>query len=83
MTLTDREREPGALTPRQHEIGRLILDGLTYNEIGRELHLSPKTVETYVTAMRYKLDISHDGTRGLGRARLFAALRQYYAQDAT
>ncbi len=90
MTLTPREREPGPLTPRQRQVGRLILDGLTYTEIGAHLHLSPKTVETYVTAMRYRLDVAGEEERHT-RSRLFAALRAYFdehrhyyvEQDAT
>lgn len=81
MTLTPRERLPGPLTPRQRQVGRLILDGMTYVEIGHELHLAPKTVETYVTAMRYRLDVSNEDTRGFNRSRLFAALRAYFGEE--
>jgi DNA-binding NarL/FixJ family response regulator len=80
MTLTAREREPGPLTARQVQVGRLILDGLTYREIGARLHLAPKTVETYVTAMRYRLDVANEEERQT-RSRLFAALRAYFADE--
>lgn len=81
MTLTARERQPGDLTPRQRQVGRLILDGLTYTEIGQRLHLSPKTVETYVTGMRYRLGISPEDDRRRSRSRLFAALRDYFDEQ--
>lgn len=78
MTLTPRERQPGDLTPRQRQVGRLILDGLTYTEIGQQLHLSPKTVETYVTGMRYRLGVDNEDRR---RSLLFAALRRYFDEQ--
>ena len=81
MTLTPRERQPGDLTRRQCQVGRLILDGLTYAEIGQTLHLSPKTVETYVTAMRYRLGISPEDDRHRSRSRLFTALRDYFDEQ--
>lgn len=79
MALTPRQREIGDLTPRQSQVGRLILDGLTYVEIGQRLYLSPKTVETYVTAMRYRLGMDPEGDRR--RSEFFAALRRYYAEQ--
>ena len=80
MALTAREREPGALTPRQVQVGRMILEGLTYREIGQQLHLSPKTVETYATAIRYRLGVSEGN--GRRRSPLFAALRAYFADES-
>jgi DNA-binding CsgD family transcriptional regulator len=80
MTLTARERRPGPLTPRQAQVGRLILDGLTYVEIGQALHLAPKTVETYVVMMRHRLGLGGDG-EDRRRSRLFAALRAYFADE--
>lgn len=77
MTLTPRERQPGDLTARQRQVGRLILEGLTYPEIGTRLHLSTKTVETYATAIRYRLGVTNEDRHR--RSELFAALRQYYA----
>lgn len=47
------------LTKREKEILRLIADGLTNQEIGEKLFISPRTVETHRTNIMQKLDI-HD-----------------------
>lgn len=39
------------LTPRQEEVLRLLLDGCSNKEIGRELNLSDETVKNHVTAI--------------------------------
>ncbi|SDH55313.1 Predicted ATPase [Actinokineospora alba] len=36
------------LTPREHDVVALVTDGLTYKEIGSRLHVSARTVETYI-----------------------------------
>lgn len=53
------------LTPREREVLRLIARGYTYKEVARELHLSVKTVETHVSAVLHKLQLSnrHELTR--------------------
>ncbi|HXV94190.1 MAG TPA: helix-turn-helix transcriptional regulator, partial [Pseudonocardia sp.] len=58
----------GGLTAREKDVGALILDGLTYREIGMRLYISPKTVEQHVARLRQKLAAST-------RAQLVAALR--------
>ena len=40
-----------ALTPRETEILRYLARGLTVREVARELHLSPKTVDSHKTCM--------------------------------
>lgn len=42
-----RPRRGVALTPRELDVARLLFVGLTYKEIGRELGVTAKTVETY------------------------------------
>src|ERR1700756_130354 len=54
------------LTPREREVLRLIARGYTYKEIARELYISIKTVETHVSSVLRKLQLStpHQLTRG-------------------
>ena len=53
------------LSPREREVMRLIARGYTYKEIARRLSLSIKTVETHVSAVLRKLQLSsrHELTR--------------------
>jgi DNA-binding NarL/FixJ family response regulator len=46
------------LSLRENEILCLVLEGKTSAEIGRDLHLSPKTVESYRSRIMKKLGIS-------------------------
>jgi DNA-binding NarL/FixJ family response regulator len=46
------------LTPREREVLRLIARGYAYKQIARELHISVKTVETHVSAVLRKLQLS-------------------------
>ena len=45
------------LTPRELEILRLIADGLSTAEIGKELYISDTTVKTHVTHILQKLNL--------------------------
>jgi DNA-binding NarL/FixJ family response regulator len=68
--LTARERdEPGAagaespfplerLTTRERQVLRLIVDGQTSAEVGKNLGLSPKSVDTYRSRLMAKLNIT-------------------------
>jgi DNA-binding NarL/FixJ family response regulator len=47
------------LTPREREVLRYIARGYTYKEVASELHLSVKTVETHVSAVLRKLQLSN------------------------
>ncbi|MFL5738308.1 MAG: response regulator [Actinomycetota bacterium] len=47
------------LTPREREVLRYIARGYTYKEVASELHLSIKTVETHVSAVLRKLQLSN------------------------
>lgn len=46
----------GALTEREREVLALVGQGLTNEEIGRELYLSPLTAKTHVSRIMSKLD---------------------------
>ncbi|MFD9734556.1 LuxR C-terminal-related transcriptional regulator [Umezawaea sp. NPDC059074] len=50
--------ETRLLTEREREVGALVLDGLTYKQVGDRLFISGKTVEHHVTRMRQKLGCS-------------------------
>jgi DNA-binding NarL/FixJ family response regulator len=45
------------LTAREHEVFRLMADGLSNAEIGRELYIGETTVKTHVTRVLQKLDL--------------------------
>jgi DNA-binding NarL/FixJ family response regulator len=64
--------EPDHLSPREHEVLRLIARGYTYKEIARELTISVKTVESHVSAVLRKLQLStrHQLTRWAAERRL-------------
>ena len=47
------------LTPREHEVLRLIARGYAYKEIATRLHLSVKTIESHVSAVLRKLQLSN------------------------
>ena len=47
------------LSPREREVLRYIARGYTYKEVGGELGISVKTVETHVSAVLRKLQLSN------------------------
>ena len=47
------------LTPREQEVLRLIARGYTYKEVAGELFLSVKTIETHVSSVLRKLQLSN------------------------
>lgn len=73
MTRTRQHNPLDDLSEREREVLRLIAEGRTNKEIGRELHLAEKTVKHYVTAVLQKLNL---------RSRVEAALwAQRYLND--
>jgi DNA-binding NarL/FixJ family response regulator len=45
------------LTAREHDVFRLMADGLSNAEIGRELYIGETTVKTHVTRVLQKLEL--------------------------
>jgi len=62
-TVADPELDQ--LTPREREVLRLIARGYAYKQVAKELSISVKTVETHVSAVLRKLQLSsrHELTR--------------------
>src|SRR5690606_34512589 len=60
------------LTPREREVMRLIARGYTYKEAANELYLSVKTIESHVSAVLRKLQLSnrHELTRWANARRI-------------
>lgn len=59
----------GPLSDREREVAALVLEGLTYKQIGEQLFISAKTVEHHVARMRQRLGSE-------SRGELFGRLRQ-------
>lgn len=53
------DAELDALTPREGDVLLLIARGYTYKEVAAKLHLSVKTVETHVSNVLRKLQLSN------------------------
>lgn len=66
------DEELDRLTPREREVMRLIARGRSYREVASELFISVKTVETHVSAVLRKLQLSsrHELTRWAAQRRL-------------
>jgi DNA-binding NarL/FixJ family response regulator len=60
------------LSAREREVMRLIARGYAYKEVAKELFISVKTVETHVSAVLRKLQLSsrHELTRWAAARRL-------------
>ena len=54
-----RDEELDRLSRREQEVMRLIARGYTYKEVASELYISIKTVETHVSAVLRKLQLSN------------------------
>jgi two-component system nitrate/nitrite response regulator NarL len=50
--------EAPSLTDREHQVLRLVAEGLTAPQIGRRIHLSPATVKTHLRTLYEKLGVS-------------------------
>lgn len=66
------DEELDQLTQREREVMRLIARGYAYKEVASRLHLSVKTIETHVSAVLRKLQLSsrHELTRWATERRL-------------
>ena len=49
---------PAGLSPREVEVLRLVVAGLTNAQAAKELYLSPRTIETHLTSIYQKLGVS-------------------------
>jgi DNA-binding NarL/FixJ family response regulator len=69
---TTRDAELDELTPREREVLQLIARGYLYKEIAARLSISAKTVETHVSSVLRKLQLStrHELTRWATEHRL-------------
>jgi DNA-binding NarL/FixJ family response regulator len=69
---TAADPELDQLTSREREVLQLIARGYRYKEIAGRLHLSPRTVESHVSAVLRKLQLSsrHELTRWAAERRL-------------
>ena len=66
------DAELNELTPREREVLQLIARGYRYKEIAARLHLSVKTIESHVSSVLRKLQLSsrHELTRWAHERRL-------------
>ena len=53
------DEELDRLSPREREVMRLIARGYTYKEVAKDLFLSVKTIETHVSSVLRKLQLSN------------------------
>ncbi|MEO8106357.1 MAG: response regulator transcription factor [Actinomycetes bacterium] len=59
VEVADIDEELDRLTPRERDVMRLIARGYTYREAASELFLSVKTIETHVSSVLRKLQLSN------------------------
>jgi DNA-binding NarL/FixJ family response regulator len=57
FTQGDAQDPIGSLSPRERQTIAMVVRGLSSTEIGRQLHLSPKTVATYRSRLMAKLGV--------------------------
>jgi len=72
VAIADVDEDLDRLTEREREVMRLIARGYAYKEVARELVISIKTVETHVSSVLRKLQLSsrHELTRWAAARRL-------------
>ncbi len=68
----DVDQAVAAVTEREREVMRLIARGYAYKEVAKELFISIKTVETHMSSVLRKLQLSsrHELTRWASDRRL-------------
>jgi DNA-binding NarL/FixJ family response regulator len=69
---TDEDPELDQLTSREKDVLRLIARGFAYKQVARKLNISIKTVETHVSSVLRKLQLSnrHELARWASRRRI-------------
>ena len=72
IEVADIDEDLDRLTEREREVMRLIARGYAYKEVAKELFISIKTVETHMSAVLRKLQLSsrHELTRWASDRRL-------------
>ena len=72
VSVADVDEDLDRLTEREREVMRLIARGYSYREVARELFISVKTVETHMSNVLRKLQLSsrHELTRWASDRRL-------------
>jgi DNA-binding CsgD family transcriptional regulator len=70
----NRGRDDGALSAREREVARLVLEGKTYAEIGSAIFISPRTAEHHIARIRRRLGVTT-------RSELLARLRLVLDED--
>jgi DNA-binding NarL/FixJ family response regulator len=56
-SIADADSPLSRLSPREREVLQLVVEGRSSAEIARDVHLSPKTVETYRSRLMAKLGV--------------------------
>jgi DNA-binding CsgD family transcriptional regulator len=51
-------RDPDLITPRQREVIQLIAEGLSNDELGHVLGISPRTAKAHCDVLRQKLGVN-------------------------
>ena len=59
VRIADLDPELGQLTPREQQVLRLIARGYSYKDVASELTISIKTVESHVSSVLRKLQLSN------------------------
>ncbi|MEP9384118.1 response regulator transcription factor [Nocardioides sp. KR10-350] len=72
IAIADVDEDLDRLTEREREVMRLIARGYSYKEVAKELFISIKTVETHMSSVLRKLQLSsrHELTRWASDRRL-------------
>jgi non-specific serine/threonine protein kinase len=60
----DRSPTPGGLTEREYDVVRLAAAGLTNKEIGAQLHIGVRTVESHVSNALHKVGLPNRASLG-------------------
>jgi predicted ATPase/DNA-binding CsgD family transcriptional regulator len=56
-TAAGEPNQGSSVSPREHEVLRLVAEGLTSKQIGKQLFLSPRTVDHHLTSIFNKLGV--------------------------
>jgi DNA-binding NarL/FixJ family response regulator len=59
LEAADVDPDLDLLTPRERQVLRLIARGYSYRDVAKELAISPKTVESHVSSVLRKLQLSN------------------------